>query len=306
MGQGSEAAKGAAGGAMTGAAIGSIVPGWGTAIGAGIGAVAGGLAGWFGSDDGADYNAMLQQLAAGYQNRVAPQNGAAHQAGQSQLVGDRAALIAQLQAQAAGVGPSAARLQMLDGMDRAVSAQASAAAGAGGRGVNAGAALRGARNNSAAIMSQGNRDMGIMRAQEQLNATGQLGQVIGQGISADNQLSTWNAGALNSREDINLQAQMEMLGLNDRSQLAALGMYSPQQSTGTAILAGGAAATPAITQMVQARQQQQNFESQQAMQQQQQTAWQQQQQAAYMQQLTNSVQTAPSAPNMGNHTWNKQ
>ena len=256
-----QGAQGAAGGAMTGAAIGSVVPGIGTAVGAIGGGLIGGAMGLFG-DSGADvgpYRDQLERLARGYGNRTAPQ-GTAVTAGQSQLNANRAGLVASLEAMARGEGPSAAQLQMRDAMDRAAGAQSSAAAGAGGRGVNAGAAYRNAANNSAAIMAQGNRDMGILRAQEQANAMGQLGQVVGQGINADNSLATWNAGAQNQMQQANMQAMLQQLGLNDESQLRALlgamgGEASRGPGTGSAILAGGAQAVPGIMQYGLARDQ---------------------------------------------------
>ncbi len=257
-----QGAQGAAGGAMAGGAMGGPV-------GALIGGVGGGLMGLFGGNPQDEYQQKLQKLYASYQNRSAPQGGAASQAGQSSLVGNRAALIAQLEAQAHGEGPSAARLQMQDGMSRAVAAQASNAAGAGGRGVNAGAANRMAGNNSAAIMSQGNRDMGVVRAQEQANAMGQLGQNIGQGINSDNQMSQFNTGQTNSRDDLNLALQMQMQQMNQQGSLQALqlGMGSAGPGIGTQIMAGGAQAMPGLMQMSLAQQQQQQAQQQQLAQQ---------------------------------------
>lgn len=240
--------QGAAGGAMTGAAMGSaIMPGWGTAIGGVAGGLLGGLGGLFGGGGTGEYQDLLKKMADGYGKRTAPQ-GKAVTAGQSQLTGNRAALIAQLEAQARGEGPSAARLQMQEAMDRAAGAQASAAAGAGGRGVNAGAALRNAANNTAAIQAQGARDTATLRAQEQIAATGQLGGVIGQGINADNSLNTWNAGAQNQMTQANMQAMLQQMGLNDEAQLRALlgAMGAAGPGLGTQILAGGASAMPGI------------------------------------------------------------
>lgn len=238
--------QGAAGGAMAGAAFGP----WGAAIGG----VGGGLLGLLGGDDGKDkYQSQLEELAAGYGNRKAPQLGAASQAGYSDFRKNQAGLIAQLEAMARGEGPSAATMQMREAMDRAAGAQASAAAGAGGRGVNAGAALRNATNNTAAIQSQGARDTGLMRVQEQLGATQQLGQNIGAGRGADEGINVFNAGAQNDAANTNLQAQLHMLGLNQSGQMAALmaamGMAGP--GLGTQILAGGATAAPGLMQMQQ-------------------------------------------------------
>jgi hypothetical protein len=198
------------------------------------------------------YRDALNKLSQGYGRRTAPQ-GTAMTAGASQLGANRSALVAQLEAMARGDGPSAAQMQMRDAMDRAAGAQASAAAGAGGRGVNAGAAYRNAANNTAAIMSQGNRDMATLRAQEQANAMGQLGQVVGQGINSDNSLATWNAGAQNQMQQANMQSALQQMGLNDESQLKALlaamgGEMSKGPGMGTSILAGGAQAVPGLLQ----------------------------------------------------------
>lgn len=242
-----QAGQGAMGGAMAGGAIGGP---WG----AGIGAIAGGLGGLFGggSDPNKKYRDQLEALSRGYGKRTAPQMGPAAQAGNSQLMRNRSALVAQLEAQARGEGPSAASIQMREAMDRAAGAQSSAAAGAGGRGVNAGAAMRNAMNNTAAVQAQGARDTATLRAQEQLNATQQLGGVIGQGIGQDNQHAQWNAGSTNDVNQANMMARLQMIGLNDEAQLRALmgamGGTQPSPGMGTSILAGGAMAVPGIMQ----------------------------------------------------------
>lgn len=243
----SQGAQGAMGGATAGFAVGGPLGGL---IGGGLG-----LLGGFGGDPQAEYQEMLKKLMSGYQNRTAPQMGQAAQAGQSQLMGNRAQLIAQLEAQARGDGPSAARLQMQQAADRTAQMMSSNAAGAGGRGVNAGAAMRNAGNQAANVMQQNNQNMGIMRAQEQLNAMGQLGQNINAGIGQDNQMSQWNAGAQNDQASLNAQLQMQMLGLNDRSQLQAIGMGmgGAGQGLGTSLMAGGAMAAPMLMQMRQAQ-----------------------------------------------------
>jgi hypothetical protein len=252
----SQGAQGAAGGAMAGAGIAGP---WGAAAGGAIGGLMGLLGGNPQAERAAEYEKMLKQLAAGYGAREAPQMGPAAQAGNSTLMSNRAGLVAQLEAQARGEGPSAAQGQMREAMDRAAAGQASAAAGAGGRGVNAGAALRGATNNTAAIQSQGARDTSILRAQEQIAATQQLGGVIGQGIGQDNQLAMGNAGMQNDVGMANLQAAMQTLGLNQQGELQALiaamsgggaGMGGPM---GTSIMAGGASMLPAMLQMNQQR-----------------------------------------------------
>lgn len=231
---GGQAAQGAMGGAMAGSFAGPI--------GMGIGALAGGALGGFfggGEDPNQKYRDMLEQ----YSRRKGPSMGPAAQAGRSGLQGNRASLVAQLEAMARGEGPSAAALQMQDAMERASASQASAAAGAGGRGVNQGAAQRNAMNNTAAVQAQMARDTGTIRAQEQMTAVGQLGQVVGQGISSDNQHSQFNAGQLNQHQI----AQLQAIGIHNQQQLDAImgamgGTPKPQPGMGTQLLAGGAQA----------------------------------------------------------------
>ncbi len=67
-------------------------------------------------------------------------------------------------------------------------------------------------------------------------------------------MSQFNA----NRDRMNAQMQMDMLGLNDRSQLSALqlGMGGAGPGLGTQIMAGGATAMPGLMQQQQAKQQQ--------------------------------------------------
>lgn len=228
MGDWSQGFQGAAGGAMAGSAFGP----WGMAVGGGLGF----LGGMMGDGGQSQYQDQLKQLAQQYSGRQAPQ------AGYSDFRGNQAGLIAQLEAAARGEGPSAAAMQMRDAMDKAVAAQTSAAAGAGGRGVNPGAAYRQAADNSAAIMQQNNRDTAVLRAQEQATARGQLGGVIAQGRGADEQINV-----------ANMEAKLRQLGLNDEAQLKALmgAMGAAGPGMGTQILAGGANAFPTAMQYLQ-------------------------------------------------------
>ncbi len=239
--------QGAAGGAMAGGAIGGPP---GALIGGGLGLL-GGLFG--GGDEKDEYQRLLQELAAGYQGRQAPQMGPAQQASQSQLVNNRNQFITQLEAQARGEGPSAARQLMQQATDKGVRNATAMASGAGGRGVNAGAAMRNAMNTGSAMQMQNSQNMGVMRSQEQLNAMGQLGQNLQAGIGQDQQLGMWNAGQMNDQAALNAQLQMQMLGLNTNAQLQALGMAGGMAtpSMGTQLLAGGAAAVPGLLQMRQ-------------------------------------------------------
>lgn len=253
-----QGAQGAAGGAMTGAAMGTaILPGWGTAIGAGVGAIGGGLMGLFGGGGGPRYDealrARLMELERQYQVRQAPQ-GVAQQAGTSAFRGNQQQLVSQLTAMGRGEGPSAAQLMMREGQDRVVGGQASLAAGAVGSGVNAGAALRGAANNAAALQSQNNRDTGLARVNEQIGALNQLGLTLHGARTADEQQMRFNTSQLNEMELANIQARLQQLGINDRAQLQALlgvpgSMTGQTPGTGSAILAGGASVYPAMMQM---------------------------------------------------------
>lgn len=246
-------AKGAAGGAAVGSAFGP----WGAGIGAGVGGLLG--LGLFGGDDNpqakaqADIQAKLQQLADGYQGRAAPQTGPAAAVNQSSIRQNQAGLIAQLESMANGTGPSAAAIQMREAMDRAAAAQTSAIAGSGGRGINQGAAYLNAANNTAAIQAQGARDTATIRAQEQLNAVGQLGQNLAQVRGADDQMSQFQASTANQIALANLQAQLQTMALNDEAQLKALygalgANVNPGPGLGDQILAGGANALPSILQ----------------------------------------------------------
>lgn len=224
----SQGLQGAAGGAAAGAAFGP----WGAVIGGGLGMLTG-----FGGDPKQEEADQLKALANGYGNRTAPQ------AGYSQFRQNQAALIAQLEGMARGDGPSAAQQQMQQAMDRAAGAQASAAAGAGGRGVNAGAALRNATNQTAAIQSQGARDTSVLRAQEQANAVQMLGQNISAGRSADEGVNVANMGS-----------SLQTMGLDQNGQLqalyAAMGLTPP--GMGTQIMGAGATAAPGLAAMMNA------------------------------------------------------
>lgn len=254
MSKGSQAAQGAAGGALAGAGTGAMFGPWGAVIGAGIGGIAGGLSGYYSGDPQEEYRSQLDQLRAKWGGWM-PQAGPAAQAGYSQFRQNQMALISQLEAMARGEGPSAAAMQMREAMDRAAGAQAGAAAGAGGRGVNAGAAFRTATNNTAAIQAQGARDTATIRAQEQIHALGQLGETVGRARWGDESMQQFNANEQNQQALANLQAQLSALGITSEAQLKALmaAMGSAGPGMGTQILAGGAQAYPSLLQYASAR-----------------------------------------------------
>lgn len=234
-GSASQVGQGALGGAMTGATVGSAIPGVGTAIGAVGGAIVGGALSYFGSDNPSD---QLKDQANAYANMPTP---TANKADYSGFRTSQAGLISQLQAMARGEGPSAAALQMRQAMDQAASAQSSGAAGAGGRGVNQGAAMRNAMNNTAAVQTQGAANTGIIRAQEQANAVNQLGQTITSARGADEQMSEFNAGQQN-------QMILSKMGISTNAQLQTFlaAMQAQGPGTGTQLLAGGASALPSM------------------------------------------------------------
>lgn len=254
-----QGAQGAVGGAATGAAYGSmIMPGWGTAIGGAFGGLAGGLGGLFGGGDEDpkdEYRKLLMDLYAGYKS-TAKQIGPAAQAQQSGLVANRANYIAQLEQAAAGNGPSAARGLMQQGTDQGVRNATAMAQGAGGRGVNMGAALRNAQGQGAAMQMRNAQNMGIMRNQEQMQAQQMLGSAIGQGINSDNQMSQFNVGQMNNME---IQRAANALGITQlqMQMLMSAGNMAPapHPGIGTSLLAGAANAVPGLLQMAQQSQQ---------------------------------------------------
>jgi hypothetical protein len=247
-----QAGEGAVGGGMTGAAIGTAVyPGLGTAIGGAAGFLGGGLlGGLMGGQD--QLKNSLGNLADYYGSRQAPTGGAV-QAGDSQFRQNQAGLISQLEAMARGEGPSAASLQMRQAMDRAAAGQASAAAGAGGRGVNAGAALRNASNQTAALQAQNARDTGMMRVQEQLGAISQLGSAIQGARGQDQSLAQFNAGQVNQMTQADMQAILQQYSINQQGQLQAYQQLAKAMGPGlgTELMAGGGKMMPGMAQMLQ-------------------------------------------------------
>lgn len=234
--------SGGLGGAMQGAAMGSVIPGIGTGIGALAGGAVGLLGGLFGGGGNDEYRKRLAAMEQEFANREAPQAGSAERGQYSNFRGNQAALISQLEALSRGQGPSLAALQMREAMDRAAGAQAGLAAGAAGRGVGQGAALRNAANTTAAIQSQGARDTGMMRANEQLGALNQLGITIHSARGADESMNRFNASQGNQFALANLDAQLRAMGMNDAARLQALqsAMQGGGPGLGTQILAGGA------------------------------------------------------------------
>lgn len=216
--------KGAAGGALAGGSIGGP-------IGAGIGGLIGGGLGLFGGGNG-DQDEMRRRS-----NAAAFQMGPAAQSQYSSFRGNQADLVAMLEAQARGEGPSLAQAQLQKATDRNQKGQQALAAGA--QGPNAMLAQFQAMQNSAGLGAQASQDAAIARMQEQFNAQSQLGGAIGQARYGDEANNQFNAAARNQNAWGNLQAQMENRGQNNSMLMNAYGA-SQTPGLGDQLMAGGA------------------------------------------------------------------
>jgi hypothetical protein len=99
--------------------------------------------------------------------------------------GKQLGLAGQLEAQAAGQGPSLAQAQLQQATDQNIAQQMALAASA--RGGNVGMAQRQAAQNAAAVQQQAAQQASMLRMQEQMAAREQLGGLLGQGRAADQQ-----------------------------------------------------------------------------------------------------------------------
>lgn len=240
--------KGAGGGAMAGGAIGGP---WGAAIGAGVGLLGTAFAG-----DPNDQQAQaVQQYLKYYQNRDAPQMGAASQSDMSAYRAQQQGLANRLDAQSRGAGPSLATEQLKAGLDQNMSQQASIAAG--GTGNQAGVAAFMAANNAARAGTQTNQLAAQARIQEQYNAQQQLAGVLNQGRNSDEANTQFNAQQNNYAAEANLKAKLEAMGYNDAQIRALLGVQTQDNNApkfSDQMLAGGAGMyAQAATQNAQAK-----------------------------------------------------
>ncbi len=206
--------QGAAGGAMAGSAI---MPGVGTLIGAGVG----GLAGLFGSDGTDPAVEANRQRMLQFYNQMGP--GA--QAGYSDFRKNQGNLISNLEAQASGRGPSLAGEQLKAATDRNVSQQAGLAQSGAG---NPAAAAMMASQNIGQLGAKSAQDSAAARIQEIYNAQNLLGLNIQSGRGADEGVNMFNAGQMNDRDRLRLQA---LQGMNNPSKTGP--------SMGEQVLAGG-------------------------------------------------------------------
>lgn len=92
----------------------------------------------------------------------------------------------------AGRGPSVAQMQLERGRDQSLAANTALAASA--QGGNRALALRGAQYANAAAMQNAARDAAILRAQEQIQARGEMANAIKQGQQAALDYATNQAG----------------------------------------------------------------------------------------------------------------
>lgn len=213
MGNWQGAGQGAAGGALAGSAFGP----WGAAIGG----VVGGAAGYFGGD-GTD-----PEVEANRQRMLEYYNGLqGHQAGMSDFRDNQRNLITNLEAQAAGRGPSLAGEQLRAATDRNVRQQVGLSQTGLG---NPAAAAMMAQNNSANLGAQASQDAAAARIQEQYNAQNLLGLNIHGARGQDEEMGRFNAGQLSDADRLRLYA---LQGMNGQSKTGP--------SEGESILAGGA------------------------------------------------------------------
>ncbi len=124
--------------------------------------------------------------------------------------GQQSQFIQMLQNQANGIGPSLAQQQLKMGTDRGIAQQMGVAASQ--RGVNPAMAARMAMQNAAGINQQGAADAAMIREQEKLNATSQLGAQIGSLRQGDLAATDRDLSAKMGRESLGVQQQT---GLNN-------------------------------------------------------------------------------------------
>ena len=242
--------RGAIGGAIAGGTAGSAFGPVGTVTGAVIGAAGGaGIGGSIDGDglkgiEGAFKDAMpgvnkfkakaypynpaafvdpnleanrtkFQQGLIDARNRTAPSAGAAsvNQVPQAQFRKGQMDLVAALQAQAAGQGPSLANAQLRQATDRNISQ--SMALQNSARGGNPAMAARNIGNQAANLNQQAAGQSAINRMQEQATAREQLASVLGAGRAADIGLATSDAGFAQQSGLANQDAGLRQTAMND-------------------------------------------------------------------------------------------
>ena len=199
-----------------------------------VGGLLGGLGGLFGSggtnDDRARQLKLYEEMSRG-----GPQLGPAAQSKYSDFRDNQRNYIGNLEAMAAGRGPSLATEQLKAATDRNIKQQQGMAQSGIG---NAAAAASSAMNNTAALGMQAAQDSGQQRIQEQLNAMNLLGINLHGARGADEDMNRFNASQQNQMAQAGYQGQLD----NNRLRAMILGGMSGNAgpSTGERILAGGA------------------------------------------------------------------
>lgn len=135
---------------------------------------------------------------------VGPANAAGVNANTAQM---QAALIQQLQDQAAGKGPSLAQMQLQAGGDRAM--KQAMALGQGQRGAGAGAAYKSILGQQANIGQGLANDSAMLRLQEQMAARGALGQQLNTQAGLEQNNSQFNATQQQTAGQFNATQQQE-------------------------------------------------------------------------------------------------
>ncbi len=199
MGQGMEAGKGAVGGAMTGASLGAVGGPLGVGLGAAAGGLLGGLGGYFGSAGDDEYTRILEE---------AKRRGISPDAAYSSFRTNQTGLINRLEAMSQGQGPSVATENFRQATDRGGAQQMALAQS--GRG-NPGAMGMQALNNAAMINAQGQQTLQGARAQEQRDATQQLGLAIYGARGADEDMNRFNYQGRVGQDQFNQSLQLQAL-----------------------------------------------------------------------------------------------
>lgn len=161
----------------------------------------------------------LNGYLAGVDGRYAPDINT-HLGQQSGFRGQQQGLADLLMDRARG-NNSVAELQLRQGADMANQQAMSQAASA--RPQNTAMAQRLAMNNNATNMMGLSGATALARAQEAAMAQGQLGQVLGQGRSADEAMSMFNASQQNQGDLSQAQLQQQQMSLNDQARQGLLG-----------------------------------------------------------------------------------
>jgi hypothetical protein len=179
-----------------------------------------------GATIGRAYEGRLNESLYGAMNgREAPLAGysSIDQTQSNEARGGLMDLASQLKARANGTGaPSLAELQMKQGMDSAINTQRSQAASA--RGLSPGMAQRMAANGIADAQMDTANNTSMLRAAEQSQAQGALGQLLSGVRGQDAGLATSQAGLNQGVNLANQQSQIQTQGQIDAATQAYLGM----------------------------------------------------------------------------------